>query len=955
MRPLKLSMKGFGAFREQTDIDLTDIDLVALVGATGSGKSTIIDAITFALYGTVARYENNRLVAPVINQTSTEAQVALEFELDHQTYTAVRVVRRTGDSRATTREARLERGEDILAADASAMSIKVEGLIGLDVEQFNRTVVLPQGKFADFLHDKPGNRQDTLRQLLGLQMFRRIGQQARQRSEKARNQVAALQPEHDSKAEELTDEHRERLQNRIRDFDKELIHIKCDRATIDELADTLAGLKDQIELLDEKITGMSKIAIPGDLQALAGQISEARHAETQAKALRGEWTAARRLAYQAVADGPDLRSVEEQLKKHHELIELTGRHDTLIKTRQEANLRYQSAADEAGRMEKAQKRLDDKIQETRNLAGRARARREDAVTTIQIDTWEAAYHRYREAVEKAEDAERQVQSAQEALPALREALESATVADQEASARLEEAHKLAGVLGHLDLLAVDQDCPLCLQPVTELPVHTFDDGDLHQAKAEKQLTQAARAKAQQIYETATAELKGKQASASSAIAAAKHHQTEIAAAPPRQQLNKLRQQAIAITEEVRKAEEAVGEAEAEAREHRDSPIYAQAIQARQAGSEDVTRLNVEADLLSGNLASLRDEVAKFPSQKELRRRMAEANGLQAALGEADQQLQNAEAQHEKAAGRLAEADAQHKQATDLLIRTRDSIAKFEPPPMGRSGLVAEWSTLTDWAAKEKQAAKTEREGAIEKQTRSELSRDKRLGNLRSRFDQLLGGADSGATVGDLEIRLREQLAVTQTNLKQFDKDRKTLQKLEAQIDNLTEDARVARKLGHLLRADGFESWLMEAALDRLVERATERLYELSNGQYSLEIHDRDFYVRDHTNADELRRARTLSGGETFLASLSLSLALAQTTSDLSTGVMPAMESIFLDEGFGTLDPHTLETVATAVEELGAEGKLVGIVTHIRELADRMPVRLELTKTGGTARVARVEN
>ena len=68
-----------------------------------------------------------------------------------------------------------------------------------------------------------------------------------------------------------------------------------------------------------------------------------------------------------------------------------------------------------------------------------------------------------------------------------------------------------------------------------------------------------------------------------------------------------------------------------------------------------------------------------------------------------------------------------------------------------------------------------------------------------------------------------------------------------------------------------------------------------------------------------------------------------------------MESIFLDEGFGTLDPHTLETVATAVEELGAEGKLVGIVTHIRELADRMPVRLELTKTGGTARVARVEN
>jgi exonuclease SbcC len=67
-----------------------------------------------------------------------------------------------------------------------------------------------------------------------------------------------------------------------------------------------------------------------------------------------------------------------------------------------------------------------------------------------------------------------------------------------------------------------------------------------------------------------------------------------------------------------------------------------------------------------------------------------------------------------------------------------------------------------------------------------------------------------------------------------------------------------------------------------------------------------------------------------------------------------MESIFLDEGFGTLDPNTLDTVAAAIEELGAGGRLVGIITHIRELADRMPVRLEVTKTGGAATVERVE-
>ena len=113
-------------------------------------------------------------------------------------------------------------------------------------------------------------------------------------------------------------------------------------------------------------------------------------------------------------------------------------------------------------------------------------------------------------------------------------------------------------------------------------------------------------------------------------------------------------------------------------------------------------------------------------------------------------------------------------------------------------------------------------------------------------------------------------------------------------------------------------------------------------------------MRDHTNADEVRSARTLSGGETFLASLSLALAVADATAELAPEGAPRMESIFLDEGFGTLDPHTLDTVATAVEELGTTGRFVGIVTHIRELADRMPVRLEVTKTGGSATVERIE-
>ena len=138
---------------------------------------------------------------------------------------------------------------------------------------------------------------------------------------------------------------------------------------------------------------------------------------------------------------------------------------------------------------------------------------------------------------------------------------------------------------------------------------------------------------------------------------------------------------------------------------------------------------------------------------------------------------------------------------------------------------------------------------------------------------------------------------------------------------------------------------MEAALGELIDAGGERLRELSSGQFSLELVGRDVMVRDHANADELRGARTLSGGETFLASLALALALAEATSELAAEGAPRLESIFLDEGFGTLDPTTLDVVASAIEELGSAGRMVAVVTHIRELAERMPVRLEVTKVG----------
>src|ERR671928_194017 len=109
MRPLRLDMAGFTVFREETTVDFTDTDFFALVGPTGSGKSTILDAVCFALYGSVPRYESENLIRYVVTLGALEGRVRLDFELDGHHYIATRVARRNQKGVVSTKEARLER------------------------------------------------------------------------------------------------------------------------------------------------------------------------------------------------------------------------------------------------------------------------------------------------------------------------------------------------------------------------------------------------------------------------------------------------------------------------------------------------------------------------------------------------------------------------------------------------------------------------------------------------------------------------------------------------------------------------------------------------------------------------------------------------------------------------------------------------------------------------------
>jgi exonuclease SbcC len=151
-----------------------------------------------------------------------------------------------------------------------------------------------------------------------------------------------------------------------------------------------------------------------------------------------------------------------------------------------------------------------------------------------------------------------------------------------------------------------------------------------------------------------------------------------------------------------------------------------------------------------------------------------------------------------------------------------------------------------------------------------------------------------------------------------------------------------------LRSDCFFAYLLAETLTALVQGASGQLANLTGNRYGLHFAEDHIYVVDHDNASEHRAVETLSGGETFLASLALALALSDQVQRIVGAVH--LDCLFIDEGFGTLDPETLRTVSDTIRGLQVGGRLVGIITHVPELREEFEQQIVVTKTGGISRV-----
>ncbi len=283
---------------------------------------------------------------------------------------------------------------------------------------------------------------------------------------------------------------------------------------------------------------------------------------------------------------------------------------------------------------------------------------------------------------------------------------------------------------------------------------------------------------------------------------------------------------------------------------------------------------------------------------------------------------------------------------DALLVARDDVAD-EKPPLPGDDAIDSWRQFASWLT-----------GQIETRA-AELTdleeAEEVAGRVMAEFDDQqhtwLEGLGIGSTASpDRDLALAEERR--RAEIIAMEKTVAQAAELEQELGEESRKALIAASLGTHLKANNFEAWLLEEAMEVLIDGANRLLDELSGGSYSLKVKKSQFEVVDHRNAQLTRSTRSLSGGETFLVALSLALTMADQLAEL-TGMSSRLESVFLDEGFGSLDQESLDVVASVLDELVGRGRTVGIVTHVRELAERMPVRFEVTKGPETASVMRV--
>jgi DNA repair protein SbcC/Rad50 len=374
--------------------------------------------------------------------------------------------------------------------------------------------------------------------------------------------------------------------------------------------------------------------------------------------------------------------------------------------------------------------------------------------------------------------------------------------------------------------------------------------------------------------------------------------------------------------------------------------------AAKAASEDDQRARATLAQVTVRVTELAELLRDAPDDQQIAERLALIGRLESAAAAAEQALRAARAERSKAEAAHAALESAERAARGQLLAARDRVVALGAPALGDSGLLDNWTHLVTWASAEVKVRDQQADAARVEADAARAGIAEAAGQLSAELAR--AGVDLAPDVvaASAATAVARALEAARAVTRRVAERRAHAAELAGKQAAAQEEQQVAHLLGNLLQARQFPQWLVSAALDDLVATASETLAALSGGQFDL-THDKgDLFVVDHADADTTRSVRTLSGGETFQASLALALALSSHISALAAAGAARLDSIFLDEGFGTLDPETLEVVAATLEALAQGDRMVGVVTHVSGLAERVPVRFRVTRNARTSVVVR---
>jgi exonuclease SbcC len=972
MRPLRLRIKGLRSFRAEREIDFRDLGLVAIVGDTGAGKSSILEAITYALYN--ATTWDQRGVKQLISDGANAMSVELEFAVDGQVY---RITRSTSRGAYPPPAHSLECLTDgsVARVDAEdAIKAEITRLVGLDWGGFTSAVILPQGRFQTLLQASPADRTEILKGIFRLHELARAREYAQTLADRYRGHLEELQatrqqllPDPAAAAKEAAQRGRQasKEEKRLREHKSEIAKQERSAKQEEETADKLEAaatslakdnvtpsqhLKTLVPILEELD---AKTAVLKDAQE-AAESEQARLKDTLERAAaagQGESELARA---KAVLD----RLIEGQPKLQEEQRTLDDAKRAL------AADRTKLASDEAA-LKQLQTTAD---AETKALAAAEAALQQsrDALQDAKdrLTAFRTAAKDERQASEAVTRLERQLATATRNAEAARKAEAAAEKRLEAATERLATARREHAAAHAAQGLKPGDPCPICEQtiPTGFKPPQARAEGVAQ--KAQHDADKAART-ARDDRATAVAACSQLEQTLSEARQSAKDAKRPATAALRRAQavlggidetasdvhLLQPLNDAIAAREQARETARITAEKARHAAVAADAALAPRrtALQDREAGLEQRTNeLNERAESLEHDRLTLPTRFQPAPTaSKAQREKLLER--LEKRLAE----LRRVHREHEAAQRRLNETrrdwddlakrrqrefDEPRRRIENnvLLLRRRtEEIAPLADAQAPRQSaetapfvdLIASVEALEQAATEIVATLTTNAKDARARATEARKTVEKRLqqagaSNLDELENLLIAASADAKRAKDDEAEARRQVPIA------ADLDRRLLP--------LRESIDVLDALASLLTDGRFIGYIVTRRQRALLGLASEILGSMTAARYGFA---EDFRIIDRISGQP-RNPKTLSGGETFLASLALALGLVE----LAARGGGRLEALFLDEGFGSLDADALDEALGELERRAETGRLVAVISHIRAVAERIEHVLRVSRT-----------